>query len=334
MKIKLHELDKHRNETTFRPYLLAQEIFKNFGITFTEGEDQDLTLVAQASILDKKKNLDDSVNTGLDNLSKIGGEYIIIDGQDSTSLLGSFEVFKNSSALFLLKNSLLNKFDYYKKGLKLGRYYWGDGEYSIPEIDEYKDKIFLSGSNWLSVLNPQWQNFIQKEYDVCALFQYPQEKESKEHGVSQSVYYNSHRKLCVSELSKSTRNIVKLEDGKKIPQDEYYQKMFTSKIIVAPFGYGEMAPRDIESAVYGSILIKPCMSHIDSEPFVYQDNKTYIACKHDYSDLNEKIDYALSNYEELQNYLVNNLRKSFSLNYHPLNLVKYIYNLFLKQNIL
>jgi len=95
-----------------------------------------------------------------------------------------------------------------------------------------------------------------------------------------------------------------------------------------------MAPRDIESAIYGSILIKPDMSHIDSEPFIYEDGKTYIACKHDYSDLNEKIDYALSNYEDLQPHLVENMRKSFNINYHPLNLVRYIYNLFLKRSLI
>ena len=69
--------------------------------------------------------------------------------------------------------------------------------------------------------------------------------------------------------------------------------MYESKIVMAPIGYGEMAVRDIESASFGSVLIKPDMSYIYSKPFVYEDGETYIACKYDWSDVEEKIDYVL-----------------------------------------
>ena len=334
MKIRLFENEKHRNETTFRPFLIAQELFGQVGINFTTENDCDLTFVAQASIANKKESLDDSVNQGLEALSKIDGEYIIIDGQDSTSLIGTYEIFKSSSALFFLKNSLLKDRGLYKKGWNLGRYYWGKGDYSLKDLDKYSDKIFLSGCNWLNVIQPQWQPSVPKEYDVSALFQYPQGKEVFEHGNPQHIHYDNHRKPCIDQIKKLSCNVAKLNNGERLPQEEYYKRLFSSKIVVAPFGYGEMAPRDIESAIYGSILIKPDMSYIDSEPFIYEDGKTYIACKHDYSDLNKKIDYALSNYEALQPYLVDNIRKSFNINYHPLNLVKYIYNLFLKESVL
>ena len=37
--------------------------------------------------------------------------------------------------------------------------------------------------------------------------------------------------------------VAKIRNGVKLPQQEYYQ-MFDSKIVLAPLGYGEMAPRD------------------------------------------------------------------------------------------
>ena len=37
IKIKLYELDKHRNECTFRPFLYAQNILREIGIEFTTG---------------------------------------------------------------------------------------------------------------------------------------------------------------------------------------------------------------------------------------------------------------------------------------------------------
>ena len=107
IKIKLYELDKHRNECAFRPYLWAHNVLRDVGIEFTEGDSYDYAWVAQASFLNKKVSLQESVDNGLEFLSKITGDYMLLDGQDSTSLIGAYEVFKESNALFLLKNSLL-----------------------------------------------------------------------------------------------------------------------------------------------------------------------------------------------------------------------------------
>ncbi len=103
IKVKLYELDKHRNECTFRPYIWAHNVLKDVGIEFTRGDSYDYAWVAQASFLNKKVSLQESVDNGLEFLSKITGDYMLIDGQDSTSLMGSYEVFKDSNALLLLK---------------------------------------------------------------------------------------------------------------------------------------------------------------------------------------------------------------------------------------
>ena len=97
---------------------------------------------------------------------------------------------------------------------------------------------------------------------------------------------------------------------------------------MAPLGYGEMAPRDIESAMFGSVLIKPDMSYIDSKPFIYEDNETYIACKYDWSDLEEKIDYVLSNFKELNEKLVSNCRTYFVKHFTHESIGQYLYNMF------
>ena len=150
IKIKLYELDKHRNECTFRPYLWAQNTLKEIGIEFTQGDSYDFAWVAQASFLDKKVSLEESVNTGLEFLSKITGDYMLLDGQDSTSLIGSYEVFKESNALLLLKNSLLKDRSLYKQGSVLGRHYWGAGDYKLKDF-EYA--YFYDISNILNKLS-------------------------------------------------------------------------------------------------------------------------------------------------------------------------------------
>ena len=57
IKIKLVELEKHRNETTFRPFIFAKNYLNDIGIEFTDGDSYDYSWVAQASIFDKKKSL-------------------------------------------------------------------------------------------------------------------------------------------------------------------------------------------------------------------------------------------------------------------------------------
>jgi hypothetical protein len=141
-----------------------------------------------------------------------------------------------------------------------------------------------------------------------------------------SPYYDDHRRKLLTTLDSNKYNIVKRERGIRIPQQQFYENMYNSKIVMAPIGYGEMAVRDIEAASFGSILIKPDMSYINSYPFVYEDKKTYIACKYDWSDVEEKIDYVLSNYNELQPYLTENLRNEYNTHYSLESLVLYFYN--------
>jgi len=327
IKIKLCEHEIHRNETTFRPFIMAQNIFKDVGIEFTASDDYDYAFVGQASIIDKKKPLRQSIDDGLELLSKITGDYMIVDGQDATTLIGTIDVFRESNALLFLKNSYLKDFDLYKQGWANGRYYWGRGDYSVPDIDELKPRMKLTGCNWLHTVTPNWLDYNkEKSYDVSCMFGYPTKTLVYEHDLCQTDYYDPHRKKLMDTLGDKYK-IAGLINGERIPMEEYYQKMYDSKIIMAPIGYGEMAPRDIEAAMFGSVLMKPDMSYILSEPFVYEDDETYIAVNYDWSNLEEKIDYVLSDYNNIRERLVQNMRKSFEEKYNLQNLVLYLYNI-------
>ena len=330
IKIKLYELDKHRNETTFRPFIQAQDMFREVGIEFTTSDDYDYAWVGQASIIDKKISLMESVELGLDFVEQITGDYFIVDGQDSTTLIGTIDVFRESSAKLFLKNTYLKDFDLYKKGWANGRMYWGEGDYSVPDIDDLKPKMKLTGCNWLHTFQPNWYDYNQeKPYDLSCMFSYPTKVPVYEHGMSQTDYYDSHRKNLMNVLGDKYK-VAKLVDGQRIPIEQYYQKMYDSKIIMAPIGYGEMAPRDIEATMFGSVLMKPDMSYINSEPFIYQDDETYIAVNYDWSNLEEKIDYVLSDYSNIREKLVQNMRKKYHEKYDFKNLVLHVYDIFSK----
>jgi|TARA_B100000959_G_scaffold76549_2_gene81305 hypothetical protein len=328
IKIKLAELDKHRNETTFRPYILIQDQLRDIGIELTHSDDCDFIFVGQASIIDKKVSLEKSIEMGLEFLSTLGNDYFIVDGQDATSLIGTVDVFRESKALFFLKNCYLKDFSLYKNKYANGRIYWGEGNYSVDDIDSLKDKMKLSGVNWLNTVNPNWQDYTpNKPYDVSCMFGYPTEEPVYEHELCQTDYYDPHRKALLDKLENTNYKVAKLVDGKRISQQEYMQNMYNSKIIMAPLGYGEAAVRDIEAAMLGSVLMKPDMSYINTTPDIYVDDETYIAVKYDWSNLIEKIDYVLDNYDSLQGHLVEGMRWKFVEEAKPEKTAQHLYNI-------
>tara|TARA_A100000164_G_C21914379_1_gene777427 strand:+ start:1311 stop:2321 length:1011 start_codon:yes stop_codon:yes gene_type:complete len=326
IKIKLCEPHIHRNETTFRPFMTAYNTFKDVGIEFTLSDDYDYAFVGQASIIDKKKPLQESIDKGLEFVSKITGDYIIVDGQDATTLIGTIDVFRESNATLFLKNSYLKDFDLYKQSWANGRMYWGEGDYSVPDIDELKPKMKLTGCNWLSTMTPQWfDSFSEKKYDISCMFGYPSKQKVYEHNLCQTDYYDLHRKNLL-EIISNKYNFIGLNNGQKVSMDEYFKRMSESKIVMSPFGFGEMNPRDVQSAMLGSVLIEPDMSYILSKPFIYENDETYVAVNYDWSDLEEKIDYVLSDYENIRDRLVQNFRRKFVEIYDTKNLVLHFYN--------
>jgi hypothetical protein len=233
-----------------------------------------------------------------------------------------------------MKNSLLKDKSLYKQKSALGRHYWGNGDYQIKDFDNYSNRIVLSGTNWLSThwsgIQVQWYDIDRpKQYDVSAMFQYPSPKKTYEHGIAQSDYYDAFRRPSIDVINKldTSINVAKLNNGIRVSQEEYYNRIFNSKILFAPFGYGEMAPRDLESAMFGSILIKPDMSYIDTVPNPYIDNETYIACKHDFSNLNDKIMDILGNYKNYR-YIIENVRKKFDEIMSPEHLAIHLHHMF------
>jgi hypothetical protein len=327
IKIKLVEHEKHRNEIAFRPYVFAQSLFNDVGIKFViDDESYDYAFIAQASFINKQACLEKSINDGVEFVKQFGKDVFLLDGQDSHSLIGTAEVLRNTDALVMFKNTLLSDISLYKRNWVNGRMYWGEGDYSVPYIDDIIDRIKLSGANWLSTIRPTWYQYSpDKKYDVSCMFSWG-DTDNYEYEKLTSTYYDEHRRNLLNKLSNTTFNVVKREKGIRIPQSQFYENMYNSKIVMAPIGYGEMAVRDIEAASFGSVLIKPDMSHIQSHPYIYKDNETYIACKYDWSDVEEKIDYVLSNYKQLQPYLTENMRQEYSKQYAPESLVRYFYN--------
>ncbi len=333
IKIKVLNHDFDRNEPTFRPLVFIRDmLYTDYSIELTTDDDYDFLFVGMADFLDKKKPLQESIDWGLENLSKIDGDYFLFDGSDSTSLMGAYEVFEQSNAIYLFKNQLLSR-EEYKKPTAFNKWFFGSGsdlDLSYDISDDKWDRIKLSGYN-LGHLLPQYRNFHplnnNKNIDVCAIYQ-TNHSYNEDHGARNDLHYTNHRKGAWDKLDSQFLDIRK----DKLPYQEYINVLYNSKVAISPFGMGELCFRDFECMQFGTIIIKPSMEKINTIPNIYLDNDTYLSVNYDWSDLDEKVDYALSNFEQLHTRLNETIRSKYETEYDYRKLCKYWYDLFKNLN--
>ena len=67
-----------------------------------------------------------------------------------------------------------------------------------------------------------------------------------------------------------------------------------------PFSLGGICYRDFEILYPGYLMAKPEMQHIKTWPNIYIPMETYIPCRWDFSDLEEKVRWAFTNISEAQ----------------------------------
>lgn len=116
--------------------------------------------------------------------------------------------------------------------------------------------------------------------------------------VSQDHWTYHLRKDVAPKLEGLASQCKVLTPQQRVSQEEYYQELLNSKICVSPFGFGEICWRDFEAVLCQCLLIKPDMSHIETEPNIYVPYETYIPVKWDFSDLEEKCLYYLAHPHE------------------------------------
>jgi len=95
-------------------------------------------------------------------------------------------------------------------------------------------------------------------------------------------------------------------DNILLPKEDWTDILKRSKICVCPWGYGEMCYRDYEAMLSGCIVVKPNTDFVETWPDIYRSGETYVACKHDLSDLNEVCQVVLDNYDNYGDMIENN----------------------------
>ena len=336
IKVKIQNPILGRNEITFRPFLYLKDMLRDYSIDITESDDYDFLFVGMHDFIDKKRTLQESINYGLETLEDITGDYFLFDGSDSVSLMGSYEVFEKSNAIYLFKNQTLKNREDYNTPYAFNKWFFGTGSeldlsYNIPQ--NMWDKIKLSNINcgrtiFGNGIEPKMGSMQQinpnKNIDICAIFK-ADHGFCEDHKVRNDIPYSHHRKGLWDKLNTFKKYSMLTE---KMPFEQYVQNLSKSKICISPFGMGELCFRDFEAMLFGTILLKPDQSIITTSPNIYVEGETYIGCKLDWSDLNEKIEYIMDNFNELNEKLNHNIRNMFIEEYTHENFCMNYYNIF------
>ena len=210
IKIKIHNQFYDRNELTFRGLHFARNVLRDFSIELTDSNDFDFLFVGMMDFYDMNLSIEDSVEWGLKNLEKItdGGDYFLVDGQDSTSLFGAYDTFEKSDAIYLLTNCKLFNREEYKTPYFTNKFFFGEGgdvSYDIPQ--NLWDRIKLTGWN-VGYWNPNYSKLqpinTEKTVDVSAMYNVGNQSKTYQHKVRNDIYYTRHRQGALDKLKTLT----------------------------------------------------------------------------------------------------------------------------------
>ncbi len=86
----------------------------------------------------------------------------------------------------------------------------------------------------------------------------------------------------------------------KVSRAQYFAELEHSKVVVSPFGLGEITLKDFETFITGGLLFKPDMSHMETWPDIFQSGTTMLTHHWNLEGFQDQLDEVVNNY---RNYL-------------------------------
>lgn len=181
-----------------------------------------------------------------------------------------FSEFYNSRFNIFDKNEIFSKFIDKKKLNKI-KVAWNFGLADYSYLNKYLfylRKFFLNEKFFFY----KKKKNIKKKLDFFAAFNYNYSRET------------------ISFQRKQIRSLLGNNFYERINDFKYHKLIESSKVVLSPFGWGELAYRDFEAFHNNCLLLKPNIDHLETWPDFFKKNETYIDFNWDLSDLMDKIE--------------------------------------------
>ena len=105
--------------------------------------------------------------------------------------------------------------------------------------------------------------------------------------VAGSPWYAAMRGQCQTAVAALTG--LHVVTGTGVGHHRFLSELRRAKTCFSPFGYGEVCWRDFEAVLCGAVLLKQDMSHVQTDPDIFEAGETYVPVAWDLSDLDEKV---------------------------------------------
>lgn len=311
--------DYHCSYCFIFPLIKLKDLFKEIGIKINfffkiskNIFDCDVLLIESRyfeRLKNKKKFIEFLNHNSHKNLRKIFVDTADNSGQIKNDILPFVDDYWKGQ--IVNKKNYLNKHyggrlftDYYHKNFSTK-----DSKplLSNPVNKKYLKKISVSWNMGLTNYG-MFSHIYQKLFSITK-FRIFIKNEQKLHNANNSrnidfscrIGTNYERNTVAFQRKTMLKFLPKSIDTNKVRRTKYLNEMKNSKFTISPFGWGELCPRDFESFICGSILIKPNMSDFKTWPNWYLNNKTYIPFDWNFRNLKEVIEYSMDNYKRLMN---------------------------------
>jgi len=84
---------------------------------------------------------------------------------------------------------------------------------------------------------------------------------------------------------------------RKIGRRLYFDELKRSKVVISPFGFGEITLKDYEAILNGALLLKPDMSHMTTWPDLFEAGRTMLTHSWDLNDLHSELERAIGGFD-------------------------------------
>jgi len=112
-------------------------------------------------------------------------------------------------------------------------------------------------------------------------------------GLTSRATISFQRKLILDRIEGDDRFLIGM-----VSQRQYNVEVADSRIVLSPFGWGELCLRDFEAVRSGALLLKPDMGHLETWPDVFKNDETYASFSWDAEDILERTTFYLDDEKE------------------------------------
>ncbi|MBF0125234.1 MAG: glycosyltransferase family 1 protein [Magnetococcales bacterium] len=167
--------------------------------------------------------------------------------------------------------------------------------------------IFVTEPQWLTKLHLAWNSGLSdysatapwrlalyRHLPITALLRWPipitPATAPRSQPLSCRITTHYDRATVAFQRQQISQRLSHLLSHDRVSRRRYLQELARSRVVLSPFGWGEIAYRDFETFLSGALLLKPDMSHMETWPDFFIDGQTMVAFRWDLQDLEQRLE--------------------------------------------